>query len=91
MNFYTLPHQEVRYKNTLPTCRHQFHEILKLYVSGGKVYLYLTSCHEVRYGFYYSYTLPCQEVRYIYTLPVGKNFVNLKRFHEKSILFDVFA
>ena len=33
-------------------------------MSGGKVYLYLTSCHEVRYRFYYSYTLPPDEVRY---------------------------
>ena len=81
--------QEVRYKNTLPVDIN-FTKFLKFFVPGGKVYLYLTSCHEVRYRFYYSYTSPRQEVRYIYTLPVGKNFVNLKSFHQKINILPCF-
>ena len=42
MNFYTLPREEVRYKNTLPVGIN-FTKFLKFYLSGGKVYLYLTS------------------------------------------------
>ena len=42
MNFYTLPHQEVRYKNTLPVDIN-FAKFLKIFVPGGKVYLFLYS------------------------------------------------